>query len=261
METLQDVLRANSKHLTHLELEYVNGTWDDISDDEDTDDDEDMGAFQIKDGSSLNYFAREIFGLSQPVTTLGPTFPALDVLSLAFIPLEKAQKTLTCAFNVGMLSQLTLRSCPGTEDFLRAIVLSNQTLKLTSLEYMCEPEEDIDVSQALESIFGIAPNLTDVFLSLPGPMMTLDLWRAMANQGMPLTRFIYHLRSSEINPRSPRFEEITDLDDLGLLRDDMKWLKRAGEEHPFARLNLKCLGLGAHPSVVVWQAPTHDLSL
>jgi hypothetical protein len=172
---------------------------------------------------------------------------------LGFIPLKNAEIALVHALNARKLSHLTLRQCPAKEEFLRRVIASGSTLRLLSLECACDSMEDVDAYRALEGIFGIAPDLTDLFLSLPGPTDTLDIWRALANTRLHLTRFIFHQRCVNRNKDSSRFEEEEDLTDLSILPEDMDELERAGEQYPFAQLNLVCLGLSGSPFTVVWQ--------
>lgn len=246
-QALRDALQKNSKHLTHLRLEHV-------PQDDDTDDsDDDDGNGGDRRAYCRNLFARECLGLTQSNATIEAIFPALNSLSLGFIPLKNAETALVHALNIRKLSHLTLRQCPSMEEFLRGVIESGSTLRLLSLEYSCGLSGEVDVCSALEGIFGIAPDLTDLFLSLPGPIFTLDIWRALANNRLPLTRFIYHQRSVNLNEDSSRFEEEEDLTDLSLLPEDMDELERAGEQHPFAQFNLVCLGLSGSPFIVVCQ--------
>jgi hypothetical protein len=202
IQTLRTTLEVNSKHLTHLQLERVQEFWDDVdTDDEDgheyiiVEGDGEDGEDPIKESKSLNYFARKVIGLKQPTMASDPIFPALKSLSLAFLPLERAKKTLVYALNGAKLSHLSLRSFPGGEDFLRALVgpshlVPDQKLKLSSLNYTCEVMEDDGwISRALERIFSVAPELTDLFLSIPKPDDPLDLWLDI--RFLPLKRFVY----------------------------------------------------------------------
>jgi hypothetical protein len=260
IQALRVALKANSKHLTHLRLEYVSddgsfGQDDDTDDDDDddsTDDDEDENAGD-RGAYQRNFFAREILGLKRSRATPEVILPALTSLALGFISLKHAEKDLAHALNFRELLQLTLRHCPGMEDFLRAISASGQTLKLLTLEYNSSLKDDIDICSALEDILGIATNVTDLFLSLPGPCETLDLWRTLGSNRLPLTRFVFHQRCVNTNENSSRFEEEEDLSDLSLLPEDMDEIERAGEQHPFAQMNLTCLGLGGDPFTIVCQ--------
>lgn len=139
------------------------------------------------------------------------------------------------------------------EDFIRKITASGQTLKLLSLEYYSRVDDDMDVCRTLEDMFSIAPDLTDLFLSIPGSLNTLEFWRILAGNRLPLTRFVYHERDVNTDENSSRYEEEEDGSDLSLLPEDMDEIERAGEQHPFAQMNLTCLGLGGDPFTVVCQ--------
>jgi hypothetical protein len=259
-KALRVALETNSKHLTDLQLEHINqpngsfiqddATDDDTDDDIDSNEDEDAGdqrAYQ------RNFFAREALGLKRSTATPEVIFPALTSLSLGFISLKNAEKALVHMLNISGLLHLTLRQCPGMEDFLRVITESGQTLKLLSLEYHSSLKEELDVCRTLEDIFVKTTDLTDLFLSIPGPTETLELWRKLADNEIPLKRFVYHQRYVNLDDDSSRFEEEEDLPDLSLLPDNMDELERAGEQHPFAQMNLMCLGLGGDPFTVVCQ--------
>ncbi|KFY58186.1 hypothetical protein V496_06227 [Pseudogymnoascus sp. VKM F-4515 (FW-2607)] len=243
---LQYALETNSKHLTHLRLEYVNQP--DVScfgDNHDTDGDDansgDQGIYY------RNYFAREALGLKRSAISLGDVmFPSLSSLSLGCVPLKNAEKALVHALNISGLRHLSLRQCPGMDNFLTEVAASGQILSLLSLEYTCGAG-GYDMCAALEGIFRIAPNLTDLFLLLPGPTSTLEFWRALAHSRLPITRFIYHQRWVNFDENSSPYAKEEDLSNLSLVPRDMDEVKKAGEQHPFAQMNLECLGLGADP--------------
>jgi hypothetical protein len=138
-QALRVALETNSNYLTDLQLEYVNQPNGDFKQDDDADNDidnnededaGDQGEYQ------RNFFAREALGLKRSTATSKDIFPALTSLSLGFISLNDAEKPLVHALNVSGLLHLTLRQCPGMENFLRVITESSQTLKLLSLEYL-----------------------------------------------------------------------------------------------------------------------------
>ncbi|KFY18708.1 hypothetical protein V493_08398 [Pseudogymnoascus sp. VKM F-4281 (FW-2241)] len=243
---LQYALKTNSKHLTHLRLEYVNQP--DVScygDNHDTDYDDansgDQGIYYC------NYFAREALGLKRSAISLDDVmFPSLSSLSLGCVPLKNAEKALVHALNISGLRHLSLRQCPSMDNFLAEIAASGQILSLLSLEYTCGVSE-YDMCAALEGIFRIAPSLTDLFLLLPGPTSTLEFWRALAHSRLPITRFIYHQRWVSFDENSSPYAKEEDLSNLSLVPKDMDELEKAGEQHPFAQINLECLGLGADP--------------
>jgi hypothetical protein len=252
---LQYALETNSKHLTHLRLEYVNqpdGSW---SEGHDTDDDDansgNQGIYY------RNYFAREALGLKRSAISLNDVmFPSFSSLSLGCVPLKNAEKALVHALNISGLRHLSLRQCPSMDNFLTEVAASGQILSLLSLEYTCGIG-GYDMCAALEGIFRIAPNLTDLFLLLPGPTSTLEFWRALAHSRLPITRFIYNQRWVSFDENSSPYAKEEDLSNLSLVPKDMDELERAGEQHPFAQMNLECLGLGADPRHIVWQIRAH----
>ncbi|KAI9889351.1 MAG: hypothetical protein M1814_005519 [Vezdaea aestivalis] len=66
-----------------------------------------------------------------------------------------------------------------------------------------------------------------------------------------LKRFVYHLRMVDIDEDSSQFEEEQDLSDLSLFSDHVDELKIAGEQHPFAQLNLASLALSGDPRLIL----------
>ena len=93
--------------------------------------------------------------------------------------------------------------------------------------------------------------LKDLFVTLPGPVQTLDFWRTIAYHKLTLTRFVCHQRTVNLNENSPHFEEEMDLLDLSLLPEDRTELDQSESHHPFAALNLECISLGCTPHLLV----------
>jgi hypothetical protein len=243
IRSLCDALATNSKLVTHLRLEFLPQDKDDLAElDNDIDDDDDYP----------NFFARNILGLKRSNIVSDVIFPALTSVKLGFISLTNVGKVLVPALNIRFLSSLTLHRCPGMEDLLREITACGETLQLSSLEYVSAYEDDAYyVCGALGSIFGLVPHLSNLFLRFSGPEATLELWRTLARNRISLTRFVYHQRTINLDENSSRYEDEEDLNDLSLLREDWEALATAGQQHPFALMNLEYLGLGCHPTIVV----------
>ncbi|KAH6667672.1 hypothetical protein B0J14DRAFT_169359 [Halenospora varia] len=102
----------------------------------------------------------------------------------------------------------------------------------------------------LSVFLGAFQGLKDLFVSLPGPVETLEFWRTIAHHKSTLTRFVCHQRTVNLNENSSHFEEEMDLLDLSLLPEDRAELDRSGSHHPFAALNLECIGLGCTPQLL-----------
>jgi len=103
----------------------------------------------------------------------------------------------------------------------------------------------------LQSFLGAFQGLKDLFVSLPGPVETLELWRSIIHHESTLTRFVCHRRTVNLDDNSPHFEEEMDLLDLSLLPEDRAELDRSESRHPFAALNLESIGLGCVPQHLV----------
>jgi len=229
-DTLSRALKNNSERLRELRLDFVNWSEEDSFDSDD----------------SQNFFASQVLKLSADQCEI--MFPALETLSLSGISLENAQKGIAYAFNFHELSSLTLHHCSGSEEFLTEVIGSGQTIRLSSLEVVWGPSDhDIDMCATLSSFLGAFQGLKDLFVSLPGPVDTLELWRSIIHHKSTLTRFVCHQRSVDLHDNSPHFEEERDLLDLSLLPEDRAELDRSESRHPFAALNLESIGLGCVP--------------
>lgn len=258
MLALSTALKTNSKHLTHLRLEYI-GLPGKFGRDVDIDD-EDTNTGNLETYLP-NLFARKGLEMNRSAIPSKIMFPALTSLSLAFISLRDTEEALKHALNIHGLLHLTLRQCPAMEDFLRAITSSGQKLKLLSLEYNCGSYLDDDICEALQDIARLSPEITDLFISITGPIRTLEFWRTIADIRVPLTRFVYHVRSTNTDDESSRYGEEEDLTDLSLFifSETEDELQQAGEQHPFAQMNLKCLGLGADSYTLVCRTHKSDV--
>lgn len=138
---------------------------------------------------------------------------------------------------------------------MNAIAESCQTLKLSTLEYHVSINDDqtVDQNATLGDIFDITPSLTDLFLSLPESVDTLGLWRKLEGNRLPIRRFLYHQRAAVVEDGHYQRDNdaAVDLTDMSLLPEHQSELERADEQHPFARMNLESLGLGASPYILV----------
>jgi hypothetical protein len=232
-DALSRALKNNSGHLRKLRLDFFN--W--LEEDWDADDSE-------------NVFASQVLNLSADQFEI--MFPALETLSLSAISLENAEKGVAYALNFSGLSSLTLRHCSGSEEFLTAVIDSGQTIRLSLLEVVYGVfDSDIDMCGTLSTFLGSFQGLKDLFVTLPGPVQTLEFWRALAHHKSTLTRFVYHQRTVNLIENSSRFEEEMDLLDLSLLPEDRTKLDQSESHHPFAALNLECIGLGCTPHILV----------
>jgi hypothetical protein len=231
-DTLSRALKNNSEHLRELRLDFVNWTEEDWDEDD-----------------SENLFASHILKLSAGQCEI--MFPALEILSLSAISLENAARGVAYALNFSGLFSLTLRHCPGSEEFLTAVIDSGRTIRLSSLEVACGLSDDVDMCGTLSTFLKTCQGLRDLFTTLPGLVPTLDLWRTIGHHQSTLTRSVCHQRAVNLHENSPHFEEEVDLLDLSLLPEDRAELDRSESHHPFAAPNLECIGLGCTPQLLV----------
>ncbi|KAH8679710.1 hypothetical protein BGZ60DRAFT_235687 [Tricladium varicosporioides] len=232
-DTLSCAMKNNSRHLTKLRLDFVNWSEEDLEEYND----------------SENFFTIHVLKL-----VAGPCeimFPALATLSLSAVSLENAGKRLQHALNLSQLSSLTLRHCPGSEEFLNAVIDSGQTIRLSSLEVACGPyDNEVAICGALSTLLKSFQGLRDLFITHPAPVPALGLRRAMAHHKSTLTRFVCRERIVDLDEHSLYFEEEVDLLDLSLLPEDRVELDRPELYYPFAALNLECIALGSTPQLL-----------
>jgi hypothetical protein len=236
-KALRCALQANSTHLTELELDFINWTKANSS-------------WSFDHGRSKNFFARRILRLSTDQNEI--KFPALRVLSLSKVSLRSAITEMMYAFNFSWLRSLKLRFCPGAEEFLIRVIDSGQTVRLTSLEFQADIEEEHrDISDTVSTFLEAFEGLEEFFFSDPGPSWTMALWRSMLHHKGTLTRFVHHQRVVNLDEDDSDFEELCDLRDLSLLDRDTAELNGSPSQNPLGELNLECIGLCCAPVLLV----------
>ncbi|KAH8816664.1 hypothetical protein F5884DRAFT_873409 [Xylogone sp. PMI_703] len=254
---IRTAIRTNSQILTHLRVGYcdqpvhalnaegqlVSLTLADGPDDDVPDDDGD------EDPDEINFFAYKCLGW-RPPPKQKLTVPKLTSLILEYMPLGPTTLDLVHDLNIQNLSHLCLRHCDGMNLFLEAIDISDQQLKLSSLEY-CTGSRDSEFRSVniLENILLKTPSLTDLFLSLPAPgaAYTGDFWRKISARKIPLRRFVYHQRTLNLDYTSGLFEEDQDARDMSLSPGHVHEMANSGEKHPLASFDIECLGVCSAP--------------
>jgi hypothetical protein len=142
-----------------------------------------------EDDDSRSFFASKVLKLLAGQFEI--MFPALETLFLSAVLLENAGKELVYALNFSCLSSLTLRDCPGSEEFLNAVIDLGQTIRLSLLKVACGLSgNDFDMCGTLSTFLKAFQGLRDLFITLPKPVPTLDLWRTIAYHKLTLTRFV-----------------------------------------------------------------------
>jgi hypothetical protein len=241
LDALSDAIRRNSPHLQKLELDFVN--WDQLQETlgYDSDGEDENGA------QAQNYFAEEVLGLNK--RSPRPLLPAIRVLSLTQIPLVAS---IAYAISFDTLTSLTLRLCPGSEKFLERVLQHKLSIKLKTFEiqiphtmpgiYCC-----VILARFLEAFEG----LEEFFVSQPGHVQTLDLWKCLADSHATLKRFVHHQRTVDTDGESASFEEEIDHLDLSISRLPMREIKSDPSKNPLAGLDLEFIGLACLPERVV----------
>jgi hypothetical protein len=228
-EALGSVLQTNSAHLTELQLDFV--YWAEAED-----------SWFVDWGRwSENFFARQVLKLS--AGEIAVKFPALETLLLSEVSLVSAAPEMFYAFNLSRLRSLTLRNCPGSEDFLRGVVELGEAIRLVSLEVQAGINHDFDIAGAISTLLGAFEGLENLYVAHTGPTDTIAFWHSMLKHKSTLTRFTFHQRVIDTDVDSPHYEEECDLLDLSLISDDVTELRANPLHHPFREFNLECIGL------------------
>ena len=122
----------------------------------------------------------------------------------------------------------------------------------SSLEVAYGPSDnDVDLCGTLSTFLKTFHGLRDLFITLLAPAPTLDLRRSMAHRKLTLTRFVCRDKTVKLDENFPHLEEEMGLLDSSLLPEDGAELDRSEAHHPFAALNLECIGLGCTPQLLV----------
>jgi hypothetical protein len=97
IDTLREVITANSRNLTHLRI-GSDGNWPSQASDEDGYDSPEEHA--DRESYCNNFFIRKVLGLGLYLTSKSNKFPALTSLSLILIPLAPTTNRLTQALDL-----------------------------------------------------------------------------------------------------------------------------------------------------------------
>ena len=244
---LSVAIQNNAANLKELELDFVNwpGLWELLgyySDDEDE-----------SDTTPRNYFARKILGLNRdPVY---PILPVIRVLSLSQVPLGP---NMARCVNFDTLESLTLRLCPGWDEFIRQVAELKIPIKLKRLEILESGEVSTgDGDHALKVIIGAFYGLRELFISQCGPILPLDSSSLIVRHHAALQRFVYHQRTIDIDDESPTFEEEFDTSDLTIPEPYFGQMANEKDLNPLWYLNhLEGIALSCTVHPVVSIAPS-----
>jgi hypothetical protein len=205
------------------------------------------------DTGSRNYFVHGVLGLHPDDAKI--MFPALQVLSLSAVSLRSAGEELARALDINLLQSLKLRLCPGWEEFLDCLTCSGRPIMLKTLEVQSsERLEDMcsDGAGELSAFVDTFQGLRELFISINGPVWSLDILRSAIRHKSTLRRFAYHVRSIDLNDGSSTFEQPCDLPDLSLLNTNVAELNNSPLQNPFCELDLECIGICCDPIFAVW---------
>ncbi|KAI1259879.1 hypothetical protein F5Y18DRAFT_408045 [Xylariaceae sp. FL1019] len=226
LTTLSLAIRSNSARLQRLELDFV--SWAHLLD-------------ELLEGGDGNdeiqtYFVKKIFQLPR-------YFPDLRVLSLSQVPLTAA---VALAVNFDTLTSLTLRNCPGGDEFLEHVLERRCSIKLKTLEIRYDFAIGI-LDYVMRDFLDAFEGLEELFVCELGSVDTIDFWNHVAHHGATLRNMVHHQRTSDLDDESPYAGEMHDLQDLALFGEPLRQLKHDPSQNPLARLDLECIALSCEP--------------
>jgi hypothetical protein len=235
LDTLSRAIERNSEQLQKLELDFV--SWRRLLNS--------FGYFESdEEEDERQSFA--LFGLTRQAPRL--IFPMIRELALSQVPLVAE---MARAINFDTLRSLTLRMCPGSDDFLANVTELGISIRLKKLE-VCGDQGSLGLSREnLEDFIGAFDGLEELFVTESGPENTLGLWKQVARHQATLKKFAHHQMTVEVDDQFSRFVRPRDLPDLGLLPQEFRRLKEDPSQSPLATLGLEFLGLCCVPERLV----------
>ncbi|KAM0256121.1 hypothetical protein ACHAQJ_005208 [Trichoderma viride] len=239
MSTISVAIRRNSPHLQKLELDLVNWPrlWADLASSI-VDIDED--GFEAQ-----NFFVGKVLGQNESSTR--PLLPAIRVLSLTQIPLLAS---LAYAINFDTLVSLTLRMCPGMNNFLERVVQLRFPIKLKTLEFHATDSILGEIcNETIAHFLDAFEGLEELFIYQSHPLSTLSLWEIISVRHTTLKRFVHHQRGLEIDELDHSEEEFN-VQDRSITGRNIHRLKNDPLQNPLTRLDLEFIGLACLPEGV-----------
>lgn len=200
--SLSEMIAKNAETLQHLEVDLL--SWDRVS--------QDMRA-EHDDGPhglvhSIGFWQAPEGKIS------GPTYPALQTLCLAEIPLTADAVTL---FDFNVLRTLKLRNCEKWDILLDKAVQLGLPIGLKTLELRVKPGKlDSNSDEVLSKFLTAFNGLEELYVCLQGPLPTNLLWAGVINHRATLKRFVHHLRHLIPDEHHPNLQLELDEADVGL---------------------------------------------
>lgn len=244
LDTLAIAIRTNSQHLQSLQLDFVD--WQELRENLGyIGDEEDENGIAAPD-----IFVYGILGLSD--RSPRPILPAIRTLDLSHVPVAAA---MVRVLNFNSLQSLTLRMCPGMDQFLKRILQSKLRIRLERLE--------IQEAEGRGSALGHVPDYLDAFegltelcLGQTGSAAALDLLKRIRRRHATLRRLVLHHRTCAM---VRNFEEACDLPDMGISKFELSQMRKEPALNPFSKLDLEFLGLSCVPELLVSSADVDDV--
>ncbi|KAI7975372.1 hypothetical protein EIK77_000129 [Talaromyces pinophilus] len=166
-------------------------------------------------------------------------------------------RRLASSIDWGSLQSLKLRFCIDWESFLENILLSQQQLRLESLEIQSNDEYDDswNETRTISNFVGAFDGLKELFIAISGPTASQEILQSILQHKATLRNFVYHQRSVYMDEDSRNFERPCDIPDLSFLPRDIKEFRDDQSRNPFNFLDLECLGLCCDPKILVGLSP------
>ncbi|KAF2490401.1 hypothetical protein BU16DRAFT_622012 [Lophium mytilinum] len=216
-------IRLNSMHLRKLELDLIaTGLMYDNSDYGD------------------NFFADHVLRVSPHERTR--ICQTLETLSLSAVDFQFAQGAIACAFDLGSLTSLKLRWCPGWQDFLLHAGLEGQPIRLKSLEIQSDSEAEMAYTHTMYLFLGRFEGLEELIISTASRGGTLAIWNSLLHHKSTLKRFFHRQRGWDN-------DEECDFPDLSLSPSEIAMLTEHPSKNPFCDFDLECVALGCGPDI------------
>jgi hypothetical protein len=186
-DCLRDALHANSEHLEELALDLLDwwdAQWNWC----------DFDAVDQAWISHNNFFAPHVLAIAPGKQRI--LFPRLKKLSLSAVSFNHVSLEMATSFDFSTLRSLTLRHCVDTDSFLRSILASTRTVRLTELELVVggtdlkpEPQGRLLLTKFLESFVGLR-QLYILIKDGDRPDVASDYWSGIFHHHATLRRLV-----------------------------------------------------------------------
>jgi hypothetical protein len=240
LDTLSLAIRNNRRHLSSLELDFVD--WEGLKLRRTRGFDM-VSNGEMRGGSCM--FSNKILRLTSVPDA--PWFGQLQALSLSGVPVGA---DLAGAIDFRKIRSLSLRKCLGWHLLLARIMDEKTEVRLQTLEIQDRPHESLILArkQALARFLDSFRGLERLFVSLVGPPSShgIDFWAHVVGHRETLRRYVQHERIYKgIN--GPSWPCEFDSSRVGLSKRDILQIRNDPSSSSLGSLRPECLGLACIP--------------